>query len=243
MGIFGIPFGVSGPRPLQEAKVFSARTVSAGFCHQSARFDKNVFNARMSQRLCRETELKCSVSEFVSRPCRAGETALKGLLSESTSRLPCADETELKNLVSKRAEASRWVRATSSESEGITGLRRVSKSRFDSVFAPSINSSMGVDLSACARVAAALPVAASASCVSTSPALRLHMRLSHPCILIRGRTRFIIQGVLVVCCLCANPPVIPWGLVVRVQGEGGVPKVWFPVRPKICVLSQRWKQE
>ena len=30
-GTFGIPFGVSGPRPLQEARFFAAQTVSAGF--------------------------------------------------------------------------------------------------------------------------------------------------------------------------------------------------------------------
>ena len=28
----------------------------------------------------------------------------------------------------------------------------------------------------------------------------------------------------------------------RVPREGGVPKVGFPVRPKICALSQRWRQ-
>ena len=124
-----------------------------------------------------------------SRPPCSGETDLKNLVSKRAgfivledsikSRLPCAGETELKNLVSKRAEANRWVRATTSESEGIIGLRLVSKSRFDAVFAPSINSSMGVDLSACARVAAALPAAASASCVSTSLALRFSASAAH----------------------------------------------------------------
>ena len=37
-----------------------------------------------------------------------------------------------------------------------------------------------------------------------------------------------------------------WSDTFRVQGptgrEGGVPKVGFPVRPKICVLSQRWER-
>ena len=28
----------------------------------------------------------------------------------------------------------------------------------------------------------------------------------------------------------------------RVPRGGGAPKVGFPVRPKICVLSQRWRQ-
>ena len=51
------------------------------------------------------------------------------------------------------------------------------------------------------------------------PLRLLHMRAPHPCMLhaLRGRTRV--------------------GL--RVPREGGVPKVGFPVRPKICALSQR----
>ena len=46
----------------------------------------------------------------------------------------------------------------------------------------------------------------------------------------------------VVCCLCANPPATTWRWVGRVPRGGGVPKVGFPVRPKICGLSQRWRQ-
>ena len=44
-------------------------------------------------------------------------------------------------------------------------------------------------------------------------------------------------------CLCGSPPVTTWMVVVRVPRAGGVPKVGFPVRPKICVLSQRWRQK
>ena len=33
-GTFGIPFGVSGPRPVQEARVFAAETVQAGLNFQ-----------------------------------------------------------------------------------------------------------------------------------------------------------------------------------------------------------------
>ena len=80
--------------------------------------------------------------------------------------------------------ASKWsdtVRVhgpTGTKRVGIIGLRHVSKSRFDSAFVPSINSSMGVDLSACARVADALPAAAaSASC--TSPALLFSASAAH----------------------------------------------------------------
>ena len=163
-GTFGIPFGVSGPRPLQEAKVFSARTVSARFFNQFASPGKYAFNAGMLQRLPRETEMKRSVSERAgitalrsavkSRPPCSDETDLKNLVSKRAgfsvledlvkSRPLRAGETALKNLVSKRAVASRWVRATASENEGIIGLRSVLKSRYDSVFSPSINSSMGV---------------------------------------------------------------------------------------------------
>ena len=48
------------------------------------------------------------------------------------------------------------------------------------------------------------------------------MMMTHPCMLhtIRVRTR----------------------VGFRVPREGGVPKVGFPDRPKICVLSQRWRQ-
>ena len=106
---------------------------------------------------------------------RAGEPVLKGAVSESGSRVTRAGITALKGAV----KASRWVRATASENEGIIGSRRVSKSRFDSVSTPSINSSMGVDLSACARVAAVLPAAASASCVRTSLALRFSASAAH----------------------------------------------------------------
>ena len=60
------------------------------------------------------------------------------------------------------------------------------------------------------------------------------LRMIHPCMM-QG-----IQGVLVVCCLCANPPVTTWRWVGRVPRGGKVPKMEFPVRPKICALSQRW---
>ena len=67
--------------------------------------------------------------------------------------------------------------------------------------------------------------------------LMLQVHVPHLCMIVH-----LIQGVLVVCCLCANPPVTIWRCVARVPGAGGVPKVGFPVQPKICVLSQRWRQ-
>ena len=67
-------------------------------------------------------------------------------MSELWPGLPCAGENALKDAV----EAGWGVRATASESEGIIGLRDVSKSESDSSFVQSINSSMGVGMSACA---------------------------------------------------------------------------------------------
>ena len=67
--------------------------------------------------------------------------------------------------------------------------------------------------------------------------LMLQVHVPHLSIIVH-----LIQGVLVVCCLCANPPVTTWRCVARVPRGGRVPKVGFPVRPKICVLSQRWRQ-
>ena len=46
---------------------------------------------------------------------------------------------------------------------------------------------------------------------------------------------------LVASCLCRSPPVTTWMRVGRVPREGGVPKEGFPVRPKTCALSQRWR--
>ena len=57
------------------------------------------------------------------------EPVLKGAVSALCWCDPCSSITAL----SKGAvKASRWVRVTASENEGIIGLRRVSKSQFDS---------------------------------------------------------------------------------------------------------------
>ena len=104
-----------------------------------------------------------------ARETRAVELDLKGAVSVSGSRETRACNTALNGKV----KASRWLCATASENEGIIGLRH------GSVSSPSINSSMGVDLSACACVAAALPAVASASCVRTSPALRSSAFAAH----------------------------------------------------------------
>ena len=51
------------------------------------------------------------------------------------------------------------------------------------------------------------------------------------------------SGELVVFCQCRGSPSLPTTWTVgRVPRAGGVPKLGFPVRPKICALSQRWRQ-
>ena len=68
------------------------------------------------------------------------------------------------------------------------------------------------------------------------------MMMAHLC------TVLAIQVVLVASCLCRGPPVTAWTIRVRTRvglrvprAQGGS-KVGVPVRPKICVLSQRWRQ-
>ena len=68
-----------------------------------------------------------------------------------------------------------------------------------------------------------------------------------------GVSRGGVEGGLV-CCLCDSDRKMGGGAAMAapsggrtrfmhvVPAEGCVPKVGFPVRPKICVLSQRWRQ-
>ena len=68
------------------------------------------------------------------------------------------------------------------------------------------------------------------------------MMMAHLCMVL------VIQVALVASCLCKGPPVTAWiirdrtRLGCRVPRGGRVPKVGFPVRPKIFFLSQRWRQ-
>ena len=110
--------------------------------------------------------------------------------------------------------------ATAGESEEILGLH-VSPSSLHN----SSNSRGCVAAVACARLPAVPGVSARVCHVSSSSAVSAavaHARFTPPCMMhtIRGRTRVGLQ--------------VPRG--------GGAPKVGFPVRPKICVLSQRWRQ-
>ena len=162
---------------------------------------------------------------------------LLGVYGEAWAALDSADEMKgiiglpggiesdfSKNLADITASDSVLVMgATAGESEGIIGLSRCSESAFS-----SLNSSrLGSLSSACARRVACRVAAAparvcpgsSSSAVSAAVA-RAHASTLQMHVPIRGRTR----------------------VGFRVPREGCVPKVGVPVRPKICVLSQRWRQ-
>ena len=144
----------------------------------------------------------------------AGDRGTHGLLEKSESDFS-------KNLAECAASSGRScsAHATAGESDGTIGFSRLSELEF-----PSLNSSGCVAAVACARLPAVL------GWLLLLPhlpfllrlLLLLHMRAPHPCMMhtIRGRTR----------------------VGFRVPREGGAPKGGFPVRPKICVLSQRWRQ-
>ena len=98
--------------------------------------------------------------------------------------------------------------AVAGESRGIIGLHEVSESDSSvhiSRVSNSLNSSVGVVVSACARVASALPAAAAPRSWSTvarlSDAVVAH---AHASPMLRAR---ICQAVLVASCLCRGPPV------------------------------------
>ena len=117
--------------------------------------------------------------------------------------------------------------ATAGESERIIRLHEVSDSAF-----PSLSNSSHIHVSGCrhlhvhARLVLLVLVLVLLLVFALFHRLLryllLYMRMPQPCTVhsIRGRTRV--------------------GL--RVPRGGGAPKVGFPVRPKMCVLSQRWRQ-
>ena len=113
--------------------------------------------------------------------------------------------------------------ATAGESEGIIGSSRFSESEF-----PSLNSSRLGSLSpACARRVA--------RCVATAPA-RVCPGSSSSAVsaaVARAHASTLHDA-------CFNS----WSDTVRAQGPTGTKRVkgGVPVRPKICVLSQRWRQ-
>ena len=82
--------------------------------------------------------------------------------------------------------------------------------------------------------------------------IREFMSHSHP--LLHGHARCLVvclvHVVLVLCllllvlhvCLLCELALMLMLLHLHVGCGGGVPKVGFPVQPKICALSQRWRQ-
>ena len=83
-GTLGIPFSVSGPRPLQEARVFVAETVPAGF--YSVLIGLLVLSWSGLPRAGVHV-FKGPVFESASRVTRAGITALKGAVEAGQVRL------------------------------------------------------------------------------------------------------------------------------------------------------------
>ena len=133
--------------------------------------------------------------------------------------------------------------ATAGESSGIIGLSdsSVHLSRDSN----SLNSSVGVVMSACASAACALPAAVTPR--SWSAVARLSdadVAHAHASPMHRARNSGGTGGLLPVqrstsYCLKNRGRTRVGYRVPRAQGGS---KVGFPVRPKICVLSQRWRQ-
>ena len=132
--------------------------------------------------------------------------------------------------------------ATAGDSEGIIGLR-VSQTSFG-MPSNSLNSSGCVAAVACARLLAVpgLPATASSSAfLPASLAVVAHARSTpmhgahNSC-----RTRLGIQRVLVVCCLCADPPVTTWRWVGRVPWREGSMRmiIWECPKSTLRTLSQ-----
>ena len=110
---------------------------------------------------------------------------------------------------------------TAGESKGIIGSFQRSESDF-----PSLNStSFGSLSSSCPRrVARSAATASARVCLGSSfPAVSAAVAHAHTSILHDA---------------CSNS----WSDTGRVPERGRGSKVGFPVRPKICVLSQRWRQ-
>ena len=141
---------------------------------------------------------------------------LEGSLPETNGTLLMRDCVGRRCSRSASTEDDDLAHATAGDSEEIIGLLERSVSQSSCL--NSDNSSMGV---ACVD-SVLLAVSPSASGVSSPcplasrAAAAVHARMHK----IRGRTR----------------------VVFKVPGGGRGSKAGFPVRPKICVLSQRWRQ-
>ena len=134
--------------------------------------------------------------------------------------------------------------STAGESSGISGLLEVSESVSPLHVLPvinSLNSSLGVDVSACAcAAAAALPAVAAPRSWSTVARLSdavvapAHASPMHRACSAGGTGGFLLVQKSTSYCLRNS-----WSDTVRAQRGS---KVGFLAWPKICVLSQRWRQ-
>ena len=138
--------------------------------------------------------------------------------------------------------------AVAGESSGIIGLHEVSESDSSvhiSRVSNSLNSSVGVVVSACARVASALPAAAAPRSWSTvarlSDAVVAH---AHASPMLRARKSGGTGGLVPVQKSTSYCLRNSGSDTVRGQGPTGTRRVkgGVPVWPKICALSQRWRQ-
>ena len=122
--------------------------------------------------------------------------------------------------------------ATASESEGNIGLL---ESDFPSL-SNSVNSCPELSTSACARASrVARAVAPAGVCLgSSSSAESAAAAHAHASTLHGARNSGGTGGL----CLCRGPPVTAWTYVARVKRGRRVPKVGFPVQPKICSVSK-----
>ena len=126
--------------------------------------------------------------------------------------------------VSEAAQGAAITWPTAGERTGIVGLCEISES--DSPLFQSINSSMGVGMSACAHAVCAPPASAAVAPRSCSSATLVVSPAS--------AARAVVSP------LHSDS----WSDTVRSQGSTGTRRVkdGFPDLPKICVLSQRWRQ-
>ena len=123
-----------------------------------------------------------------------------------------------------------------SESDSSVHISRVSN---------SLNSSVGVVMSACAGAACALPAAAAPRSWSTVARLSdAGVAHAHASPMHRARNSGGTGGLLPVQRSTSYCLKNSWSDTVRVQGPTGTRRVKGAVSgpPKICVLSQRWRQ-
>ena len=210
---------------------------------------------------CGETDFKGTISggAAASVACKDPHVSSGGAETEHVSAVDTCDLDEgVDDVCSLHGDCREsgcvgTARATAGE-KGINGLLEVTESDFSKNLAESTateefarprhnsrfpcgvtrlsSNSSGVSSHACVSYLDALLSAPARAPAALTAARRVApfllllgwacMGMAHLCMMhvIRGRTR----------------------LGHRVPREGGAPKVGFPVRPKICVLSQRWRQ-